>query len=132
MHIGALSEENGRCIFLHGSFERRAGPKRGPPRGIHIVRTWTNAELQYTYHLEPEEDDKEFLRSEKVQKKWRGHWMQQGSMTRNGLSYSRTDDVVVALNRVLQSASESVARPLHSMPPVDPWTVFWATCKPDP
>eukprot|EP00959_Pyramimonas_sp_CCMP1952_P145043 3036616-Pyramimonas_sp.AAC.1 len=57
--------------------------------------------------------------------------MQQNGMMRNGLAHSRTDDIVVALSGELQSTSEAVVQRLYCELYVVPWTVFWATCKPD-
>eukprot|EP00959_Pyramimonas_sp_CCMP1952_P309222 6471356-Pyramimonas_sp.AAC.1 len=61
----------------------------------------------------------------------RGRWMQQVVMTRSDCTYSRTDDVAIVLNEELKSASESAVQRLYNKLSVDPWTVFWATCKQD-
>eukprot|EP00959_Pyramimonas_sp_CCMP1952_P019436 410624-Pyramimonas_sp.AAC.1 len=52
-------------------------------------------------------------------------------MTRNGCTYSRTDDVANALNEELMPANESAIQRLCNRMSVDPWAVFWATCKQD-
>eukprot|EP00959_Pyramimonas_sp_CCMP1952_P348172 7292743-Pyramimonas_sp.AAC.1 len=72
-----------------------------------------------------------FLCGEKVPQMRRGQWMQKNAMMRNGLSHSRTDDIVVVLNEELKFTKGSVAQRLYSKLYVDPWIVFWATCKPD-
>eukprot|EP00959_Pyramimonas_sp_CCMP1952_P317761 6650418-Pyramimonas_sp.AAC.1 len=96
-----------------------------------ITKGWTRVELTHTYHLDPEDDDKEFLCAEKVLQMPRGRWIQQVVMTRNGCAYSRTDNVAIALHEELKSANESAILRLYNEMSVDPWTVFWATRKQD-
>eukprot|EP00959_Pyramimonas_sp_CCMP1952_P317547 6645911-Pyramimonas_sp.AAC.1 len=72
-----------------------------------ITKERTNVELKHTYHSEPEEDDKEFLCGEKMLQMPRGRWIQQVAMTRKGMNYSRTDNVVSVLNEELKTSNES-------------------------
>eukprot|EP00959_Pyramimonas_sp_CCMP1952_P376859 7893345-Pyramimonas_sp.AAC.1 len=60
----------------------------------------------------------------------RGRWTQQVVTARNGCN-SRAENVAIALNEDLKSCNESVIQRLYNKMYVDPWAVFWATCKQD-
>eukprot|EP00959_Pyramimonas_sp_CCMP1952_P269458 5632942-Pyramimonas_sp.AAC.1 len=96
-----------------------------------IAKEWTSVELKHAYQLEPEDDDTEFLCGEKVPQMPRGGWIQQAVMTRNGCTYSRTDNVAAALNEEWNSANESAIQRLYNKMYVDSRTVSWTTCKQD-